>query len=230
MSTRVHELARELGLKSQELLEHIQKWGLDVKVNALASLEPPTVERIKELMRRSTAATGARERRPQAGGCVGPGVRAECIRRSAAGRPRRCRPLRRAQRQAGRRRAPLRRRPRRVTSAWSPAPLLPARLIRSRRAPTRADGSSAGMSGSGPLSRPGGGFSGTRPRGGPLSAHTPHRGTSPRPRVDPQSTGPRRTPEVVSRLPRRRRRRGAAQRASSRSSRATTCRRPESVP
>ena len=31
MSTRVHELAKELGLKSPELLERIQKWGLDVK-------------------------------------------------------------------------------------------------------------------------------------------------------------------------------------------------------
>ena len=50
MSTRVHELAKELGLKSQELLERIQKWGLDVKANALASLDPPMVDRIRELM------------------------------------------------------------------------------------------------------------------------------------------------------------------------------------
>ena len=41
LSTRVHELAKELGLKSQELLERIQKWGLDVKASALASLDPP---------------------------------------------------------------------------------------------------------------------------------------------------------------------------------------------
>ena len=34
----VHELAKELGLKSHELLERIQKEGLDVKVSALASL------------------------------------------------------------------------------------------------------------------------------------------------------------------------------------------------
>ena len=40
LSIRVHELAKELGLKSQELLERIQKWGLDVKASPLASLEP----------------------------------------------------------------------------------------------------------------------------------------------------------------------------------------------
>src|SRR4051794_9946600 len=43
LSTRVHELAKELGLKSQELLERIQKWGLDVKLSALASLDPSAV-------------------------------------------------------------------------------------------------------------------------------------------------------------------------------------------
>ena len=50
MSIRVHELAKELGLKSQELLDRIQKWGLDVKVSALASLDPTTVDRIRQLM------------------------------------------------------------------------------------------------------------------------------------------------------------------------------------
>ena len=51
LSTRVHELAKELGLKSQELLDRIQKWGLDVKASALASLDPAMVERIKQLMK-----------------------------------------------------------------------------------------------------------------------------------------------------------------------------------
>ena len=50
MSTRVHELAKELGLKSPDLLDRIQKWGLDVKVSALASLDPSMVDRIKQLM------------------------------------------------------------------------------------------------------------------------------------------------------------------------------------
>ena len=49
MSTRVHELAKELGLKSPDLLERIQKWGLDVKASALASLDPSMVDRIKQL-------------------------------------------------------------------------------------------------------------------------------------------------------------------------------------
>ena len=59
LSTRVHELAKELGLKSQELLERIQKWGLDVKANALASLDPPMVDRIRELMDQPATGKGA---------------------------------------------------------------------------------------------------------------------------------------------------------------------------
>ncbi len=59
LSTRVHELAKELGLKSQELLERIQKWGLDVKANALASLDPPMVDRIRELMDQPASGTEA---------------------------------------------------------------------------------------------------------------------------------------------------------------------------
>jgi translation initiation factor IF-2 len=49
LSTRVHELAKELGLKSAELLERIQGWGLDVKASNFASLDPATVDRIREL-------------------------------------------------------------------------------------------------------------------------------------------------------------------------------------
>src|ERR1017187_1724719 len=49
LSTRVHELAKELGLKSAELLERIQGWGLDVKASNFASLDPVTVDRIREL-------------------------------------------------------------------------------------------------------------------------------------------------------------------------------------
>ena len=64
MSTRVHELAKELGLKSQELLERIQNWGLEVKVSALASLDPSTVERIRELMRQPSTGKDAQNARP----------------------------------------------------------------------------------------------------------------------------------------------------------------------
>ena len=71
LSTRVHELAKELGLKSQELLERIQKWGLDVKVSALASLDPSTVERIRELNKTSPAGGRSRSGRAEASGLAG---------------------------------------------------------------------------------------------------------------------------------------------------------------
>ena len=50
MSTRVHELAKELGLKSQDLLDRIQGWGLDVKPSIFAGLAQDQVDRIKGLM------------------------------------------------------------------------------------------------------------------------------------------------------------------------------------
>ncbi len=49
MSIRVHELAKELGLKSQELLDRIQKWGLEVKSSTFAGLSTEMVTRIREL-------------------------------------------------------------------------------------------------------------------------------------------------------------------------------------
>ncbi len=50
MSTRVHELAKDLGLKSQELLDRIQKSGLDVKPSPLASLGEDQVAQIRKLI------------------------------------------------------------------------------------------------------------------------------------------------------------------------------------
>ena len=50
LSTRVHELAKELGLKSQDLLDRIQGWGLDVKPSIFAGLAQDHVDRIKGLM------------------------------------------------------------------------------------------------------------------------------------------------------------------------------------
>ncbi|MDR3620752.1 MAG: hypothetical protein P4L85_15475, partial [Paludisphaera borealis] len=46
-------------MKSQDLLERVQEWGLDVKANPLASLDPPTVERIRELMNQQSTGTQA---------------------------------------------------------------------------------------------------------------------------------------------------------------------------
>ena len=60
LSTRVHELAKELGFKSQELLDRIQKWGLDVKASTLASLDPPMVDRIRQLMSSEPAAAASK--------------------------------------------------------------------------------------------------------------------------------------------------------------------------
>ncbi len=57
---RVHELAKELGLKSQELLDRIQKEGLDVKLSALASLDPSMVERIRSIVNQPSAGKEAR--------------------------------------------------------------------------------------------------------------------------------------------------------------------------
>ncbi len=47
MSTRVHELAKELGVKSQELLDRIQEWGFEVKSSIFAGLDPATVEQVR---------------------------------------------------------------------------------------------------------------------------------------------------------------------------------------
>ena len=70
---RVHELAKELGLKSQELLERIQREGLDVKDNALASLDPAMVDRIRALMQ----AAGWRAGSPGSAPRQGAGTRVE---------------------------------------------------------------------------------------------------------------------------------------------------------
>ena len=79
---RVHELAKELGLKSHELLERIKGEGLDVKDNALASLDPAMVERIRSLIRQpgggrdargpATAGAGAPSRPVASGGMSAP--------------------------------------------------------------------------------------------------------------------------------------------------------------
>jgi translation initiation factor IF-2 len=50
LSTRVHELAKELGLKSQDLLDRIQGWGLDVKPSIFAGLAQDQVDRIRGLL------------------------------------------------------------------------------------------------------------------------------------------------------------------------------------
>ncbi len=66
MSTRVHELAKKLGLKSQELIDAIQEAGLDVRPSPLAGLDSDMVEKIERLYtsRPSSAAAPSPTLRP----------------------------------------------------------------------------------------------------------------------------------------------------------------------
>ena len=66
LSTRVHELAKELGLKSQELLDRIQGWGLDVKPSIFAGLAQDQVDRIKGLMTGTAEPAAAPASQPSA--------------------------------------------------------------------------------------------------------------------------------------------------------------------
>ena len=227
LSTRVHELAKELNLKSQELLDRIQKWGLDVKVSALASLDPSMVDRIKALMDHPTAGHEAESSSPAPGPlsepepqpvsattvatATRPGAAAPstALGPKPAGPSSGLAPTRTAQT------APIAAStsPSAVTSvAPSVGPEAPQRLIPGSSpvarpptpgpapiAPTPA-GQRPPAPAQAPLSRPGGGFSGSRPSG-PLSAHTPHRGTGPGggPRPggpQPPSQGPRHEPRL----------------------------------
>ncbi len=206
LSTRVHELAKELGLKSQELLERIQKWGLDVKANALASLDPPMVDRIRELMDQPVpertveaptrrTASGVR-RRPSP-------MRGRATRHPAVRRRRQAPAPAGVRRARPRRAAALAARPPAGSAATAAAPqrLVPGSspsgprpTARRPSAPAHQAAGSNGRPGSSrpqpaPLARPAV-FSGTRPAGGPLSAHTPHRGAGPRP-GGPTSAGAR---------------------------------------
>ena len=76
LSTRVHELAKELGLKSAELLERIQGWGLDVKASNFASLDQPTVDRIRELSAGTTSSEAPVSARRCVAGAAGSFARA----------------------------------------------------------------------------------------------------------------------------------------------------------
>jgi hypothetical protein len=59
---RVHELAKKLGLKSQDLIDFIKKEGLDVKPSTFAGIDPDMVSRIEQLYLRS--ASGAASAAP----------------------------------------------------------------------------------------------------------------------------------------------------------------------
>jgi translation initiation factor IF-2 len=201
LSTRVHELAKELGLKSQELIERIQKWGLDVKANALASLDPPMVDRIRELMDQPMDREGATSPALPDQGVTAPPPPSVPPRAGSSGESD---AVTKAPKPAGSAPAPpsmVRTEPdpghAAATSSTPPPGVAPQQRLVPGSSPagtTRSPSSVApssvpsapvaprpgAPSPSAPLSRPGG-FSGTRPTAGPLSAHTPHRGTGPRP-------------------------------------------------
>ena len=143
LSTRVHELAKELGLKSPELLERIQNWGLDVKASNLASLDPATVDRIRELSAQS-ASGQAPASAPPSRGSAGRRIAAGSL--ASAARSSRARWTRRPQ------------------SRRSTAPVSPARPRSEPAAPVRRQ-----LAGAGSGQQPGGGCRcrvdpGTRPR------------------------------------------------------------------
>ena len=226
LSTRVHELAKELGLKSQELLERIQKWGLDVKANALASLDPPMVDRIRELMDQPAAGKGSATAAPSAqtrGHAVVAAGGADGCARAAAGEDGRHtapEPVGPAPVAAGSpkpSRSGRRRQPPAASTTSAPAAAPPQRLIpgSSPSASAKPPSSAQPRPRPAPAPRlpaapPSGAqrrapwlvpavFPGLGPPAGPLSAHTPHRGTGPRP-GGPPSAGARpatRAPEAV---------------------------------
>ena len=165
LSTRVHELAKELGLKSQELLDRIQGWGLDVKPSIFAGLAQDQVERIKGLMTGSSRA-GRRPGLPNRRRVLAP-----LPRRRPPSAPQR--PWRRGPSRPRRRST----RPRRATApppSRSPSPAPASRPRRPRPPPSsrRAPG---------PGSRP-------------VAARSPPRGPGPPARAGPGPGAPRRPP------------------------------------
>ena len=172
MSTRVHELAKELGLKSQDLLDRIQKWNLDVKANALAVVDPPTVEQIRDLFSRESK--GAPAPAPAAKPAVAPAPSKAATPAPAATPPAPTPST--AAAPEPRPAAPAAAPP---TTARPPAPaaVAPAEAAPTpgRLAPTPAPAAAP------PASR----------SAGPLSSHTPHRGAAaPRPEPGPAPAGP----------------------------------------
>jgi translation initiation factor IF-2 len=59
LSTRVHELAKELGVKSQELLDRIQEWGFEVKPSIFAGVDTSTAEQIRKRHHQESGGTAA---------------------------------------------------------------------------------------------------------------------------------------------------------------------------
>ncbi len=164
---RVHELAKELGLKkSQDLLDRIQKWNLDVKANALAVVDPPTVEQIRALFARESKGAPAPAAKPTAAPAPKP---------SAPATPEATAPAPTAAAPAPKPSAPEATAPKPAAEAPAPRAEKPSPSPEPRAAapsPTRERAAAPPRS------------------GGPLSSHTPHRG-GPRADARPPQSGPR---------------------------------------
>ncbi len=206
MSTRVHELAKELGLKSQDLIDRMQKQGLDVKPSPLASLDEVMVERVKRLIEGNPEASGPVASAPATAPTPRPSTThppetpaisptATAPRKPASSEaepnstatnlPERPRPSPPPPAQA---QAPTSAAP--ATSASGSLTSAPARGPISSTPPASGGQAPPQHRGSAPLSshtRPGGGSS---RQAGPLAGHTPHRdrgtgGPPPRPGQQP---------------------------------------------
>ncbi len=158
MSTRVHELAKELGLKSQELIDRFPEWGLeDVKPNPLASLDPSTVELIRKSVKGGAAPAAApASAKPAPPAAPSSPPHAASPPSAPAVEPK--------------------------TAARPSGESAPAEAAKDERpaAPSSA-GAGAGKQAplsSPPLARPDSGQA-ARPAAGPLAGHTPHRGGGP---------------------------------------------------
>jgi translation initiation factor IF-2 len=168
LSTRVHELAKKLGLKSQDLIERIQQEGLDVKPSPLASLDSAVVERIEQLFQPGTARPASAPRAAPAPARTVPSEATSLARAELAPHPT---PTSQ----------PQVRMPESAPPAHTSAPPGPA----AESIPSAAGGGprpvpepAGARPSSGPLSAfaRSGGLT-AAPRGaGPLAGHTPHRG------------------------------------------------------
>jgi hypothetical protein len=172
LSTRVHELAKELGLKSQELLDRIQQGGLGVKPSPLASLDAAMVARIREMMQGAPGPSPAEAapppaREPVPGPEVAPAPPAP--RPVSPPRPPETPPIAATT-------APSPLSP--VDPVTAPSPPAPLRTVPPAPSASPTFASPPRPATPGPLAGRSSGLSGS-PRSGPLSGHTPHRGDRP---------------------------------------------------
>jgi translation initiation factor IF-2 len=161
---RVHELAKKLGVKTQDLIERLRDLGLEAKSSPLAGLDEGTVERIERAYRGDAGASAPPAPRPAAPSSPPIARPVEASRPATPAAPS---PPPEA---AAPRPSPAPAAPTPAASAPSAAPS--ERPASPTPAPARPAAPTPPAAPTGPLS----GFR-TNPRpAGPLAGHTPHRG------------------------------------------------------